>query len=156
MLQYCKDKWAKNEEKLRTAISKSTDHASWNYETLVKLIVDVVLNDGLNTYGDWEWSQDIHVVDDGDYQGTLLFLIHRDMYQPGEDDYLITYVDYGSCSCCDTLFGIQADCDYTGEETVPNKRQVDAYMALCRDIVRSFKQPFNTYEAMKEVEMACQ
>jgi len=51
----------------------------------------------------------ISTIDDGDYQGTLLFLIPEYTYQP--DAYFYTKVYYGSCSGCDTLQAISDDYD---------------------------------------------
>lgn len=45
--------------------------------------------------------ENIHEIDDGEYQGTLLFVIPEHTYQPR--DYWLVKVGYGSCSCCDTL-----------------------------------------------------
>lgn len=73
----------------------------------------------------------IHQIDDGEYQGTLLFIIPKKEYQPCIDDYLYTYVDYGSCSLCDTLQGI---CDY--DEDKPSKEQVKKYMILALHLVQ--------------------
>lgn len=75
-----------------------------SYEKIVRLIITNVLNTdddmGLNL------SENIRVIDDGDYQGTILFLMHKKTYQPDETDYWITYSYYGSCSSCDTLMRI--------------------------------------------------
>lgn len=46
----------------------------------------------------------IHEIDDGEYQGTLAYLIAKKGYQP--DGYWFTKVYYGSCSGCDTLQAI--------------------------------------------------
>lgn len=46
----------------------------------------------------------ISIIDHGDYQGTLLFIIADTSYQP--DDFWFVKVSYGSCSGCDTLESI--------------------------------------------------
>ena len=46
----------------------------------------------------------VHVINDGDYQGTLVFIIAEQGYQPS--GYYYTSVYYGSCSYCDTLQGV--------------------------------------------------
>ena len=43
----------------------------------------------------------IHTIDDGDYQGTFVFIVASCSYQPST--YWATRVDYGSCSGCDTF-----------------------------------------------------
>ena len=153
MLNYCKGKWAENEEKLEEIIRNSTDHNSWNYRDLLKLVVENILNRGHRGYGvedNKEWdSADITEIDNGDYQGTKIFVFHRKCYQPSEVEYLFTYVDYGSCSCCDTLQGIQAEGDLNSR--LPSKSQVKDYMTLCRDMVVRMKQPFkNPYFYLEE------
>ena len=87
-----------------------------------------------------EWSsKTITQVDNGDYQGTLLFLIPRNTYQPAEYDYLITYVGYGSCSGCDTLLDIQSFKD----GAYLNKQQIKAFMTLSKDIVMNMRRLYN-------------
>lgn len=49
----------------------------------------------------------ITVIDHGDYQGTLLFIVAANGYQPS--DYWSCFVHYGSCSGCDTFQGIEFD-----------------------------------------------
>src|ERR1051326_7197 len=56
----------------------------------------------------------IHVIDDGDYQGTLLFVIPEDGYQP--HDYWYVKIGYGSCSGCDTLEAIRSSYDNYDED----------------------------------------
>ena len=42
----------------------------------------------------------ITVIDNGNYQGTLVFVVASQDYQPS--DYWVSSIDYGSCSGCDT------------------------------------------------------
>lgn len=61
----------------------------------------------------------IHKIDDGDYQGTLVFVIGATGYQPF--DYWYTRVYYGSCSGCDALedaWGYGEQRDYEGLWTI--------------------------------------
>lgn len=153
MLKYCKEKWAENEKKLKTAIENSTNHHDWYYKDLVKMIVRFVLNPVKDN--EFKWSEEIHEIDDGEYQGSLLYLIHRDCYQPREYYYLVTYVDYGSCSGCDTLLHIQSyDDDYDNWEdrrkALPTEEQTKDYMKLCRDIVMNMKCPFTIEKEFEE------
>lgn len=130
MIKYCKEQWMKNEGKLKEVLLHRKDLNYCSYETLVKLVVDYILNDEEQ---DENWdSKNITVIDNGDYQGTELYLIPRNTYQPAEYDYLMTYVGYGSCSGCDTLQNIQCDED-----------NIDDYMTLCRDLVFNMVKPYN-------------
>ena len=130
MLKYCKDKWSKNEELLRQALSFE-ELDCLGYKDLVKLTVKWILNGGENDFQNWDYNN-ITCIDNGDYQGTLLYLIPENTYQPAEYQYLMTYVNYGSCSGCDTLQSIQfKDCE------------VSEYMKLCKDIVCNIIKPYN-------------
>lgn len=67
-------------------------------DTLVQTLTLMFAGD--NDY-DKPNPDNIHVIDDGDYQGTLLFIIPERSYQPST--YWAVSVDYGSCSGCDTF-----------------------------------------------------
>lgn len=139
MLKYCVKKWEKNKDKLEDAIRNDKDINSCSYETLVQLVVKHILNDEDNKWMSRTWDdKNITVIDDGDYQGTKLFLIPTKNYQPGPYDYLMTYADYGSCSVCDTLEGIQSD--HYGEK--PTDEQVSDYMLLCLHLVQRMIKPY--------------
>ena len=136
MIKYCKEQWAKNEVELRNALVKCEERDCLCYEDLVKLVVTEVLNKNNNHDIEWD-AENITTVDNGDYQGTMIYLIPLKTYQPSEYEYLMAYVWYGSCSGCDTLQSIQ--CGYPTEE-----EQINDYVGLCRDIVRSIIKPYNT------------
>lgn len=142
MTYYCLNKWEQNKKRLEEVLRERTDLNECGYSELVKLVVREVLNGGKTENDDYEeyfWDvEHITVVDDGDYQGTLLFLIPDDTYQPSEYEYLLTFVNYGSCSGCDTLLAIQ---DY-GEGKL-TERQVKDFMLLCKDIVANMVKPYN-------------
>jgi len=75
----------------------------------------------------------IHTIDDGHYQGTLVFVIAEKGYQPSE--YWYVRVGYGSCSGCDTLEHIRGFRDET-----PTDEQVKDYMTLALHIVQGLKK----------------
>lgn len=136
MIKYCKDKWNKNNNMLYNALSKKlklSELEDYTYKDLVKLSVKYILNDeGV------VWDIDnITEIDNGDYQGTLLYLIPKSTCQPSEEDYLMTYVGYGSCSVCDTLEGIQYG--YYEDST----QIIQEYMMLCKDIICNMIKPYN-------------
>lgn len=136
MIKHCLKKWEENKNVLENKLKTSTGLNECEYRDLVELVVRFVLNnddDGIT------WDADrITEIDNGDYQGVLLYLIPRDYYQPNESDYLLTYVDYGSCSVCDTLKSIQ---DY--EDGKLTESQVKRFMALCKDLVCNMIKPYN-------------
>lgn len=139
MLRYCLDKWNKYSKDLEEVLKKDKSLNSCEYIYLVKMVVNHVLNGGCeDEYEVWD-SEKITTVDNGDYQGTLLFLIPKKTYQPSEYEYLITYVGYGSCSGCDTLQAIQS-----WDDTIPTEQQLKDYMTLCRDLVCNIVKPYNS------------
>ena len=75
----------------------------------------------------------IHVIDDGHYQGTLLFVIAANGYQPY--NYWYVKVNYGSCSGCDTFEAIR-----THSNNLPTEDQVSGYMQLALHVVQGLKE----------------
>ena len=129
--------WENKKEELKQYISENNQEEYASYLKLVKVITQIVLNSG---YED-EWGSEctfnheaIHKIDDGDYQGTLIFIIPMDIYQPSEDQYLITNVSYGSCSGCDTLESI-----HSYDTGKPSPEQVEGYMTLCLHLIQKMK-----------------
>jgi hypothetical protein len=96
-----------------------------NYREIVTNVVKII-----GKPLDWER---IHEIDDGDYQGTLVYVIGDDDYQPS--DYWYVKVYYGSCSGCDTLEGIRGYDDGN-----PTEEQTNDYMTLALHIVQGLKQ----------------
>lgn len=99
------------------------------YIDVVREVIKVVTSDDYNAID----PERIHVIDDGDYQGTLLFVIAAKGYQP--DDYWFVKVGYGSCSGCDTLQAINDGWD----DNPPTDDQVSQYMTLALHIVQGLK-----------------
>ena len=136
MLKYCLRKWDENKKKLEEELLKDPDLNKCEYIHIVEKVVEIILN----TNEEYLWNTEgITEIDDGYYQGTLLFLIPRKTYQPSEYEYLMTYVGYGSCPGCDTLQAIQ---DY-GENLISEDRLKD-FMALCKDIITNMIKPYNS------------
>ena len=126
------DSWEKRKKEVEDYIKNTPQEAYSTYTDLVKILVDKVVNPCLTD----EWCEydltRIHVIDDGDYQGTQVFLVPEDAYQPSK--YLITSVSYGSCSGCDTLKAISGY-----DDGLPNERQVKDYMTLILHILQKVK-----------------
>lgn len=133
MIKYCLDCWNKNQQSLRQQLETDTSLNDCDYKYLVELVTKYILG------SEWD-AENITVVDNGDYQGTQLFLIPKDTYQPSEYEYLMTYVGYGSCSGCDALQAIQ---DYR-YNTPLTSNQVEEFMTLCKDLVTNMILPYNT------------
>jgi len=151
MLKYAVLQWENNKQKLEEAIRKDGELYCCDYDYLVKLVIRHILNgECIMPEMDYiKWSEDFDTIDNGDYQGSLIFVIHREMYQPSPSDYIMTCAYYGSCSGCDTLMDIQCSC-YDGEKIPDNA--VKDFMALCKDIVTQIVHPFEMYERWEEME----
>lgn len=76
----------------------------------------------------------IHEIDDGEYQGTLVYVIGAAGYQPFE--YWYVKVVYGSCGACDTLQAIRL----AHHEDKPTTDQVDQYMTLATHVLQGLKR----------------
>jgi hypothetical protein len=74
-----------------------------SYEAILRVAIKHIREELGDVYGLPDIDR-IHKIDDGDYQGILLFVIAEEGYQP--DTYWVTSVRYGSCSVCDTLESI--------------------------------------------------
>lgn len=97
-----------------------------SYANIVEAVIRVIQGeDCLNPDPDT-----IHEIDDGDYQGTLLYVIPAKTYQPST--YWYVFVLYGSCSGCDTLKSIKND--DTPDEAIRD------YMLLALQIVEGLKR----------------
>ena len=101
-----------------------------SYMEVVKAAVQTVC--GEDDYGTLDPDR-IHQIDDGGYQGTLVFVIGAKGYQP--DDYWYVKVGYGSCSGCDTLQSISL---YSYEK--PNEERVRDCMTLALHVVQGLKK----------------
>lgn len=124
--------WEKNKGKLEEYFRTTPQSEYVSYELIVRRLFDIVINPSIeNDYYRFD-TKNILVIDDGDYQGTLVFVLHRDNYQPYIEDYVYTNVCYGSCSYCDTLQGIQDD----NWSDIPNTEQVEDYMSLCLHLLQ--------------------
>lgn len=72
-----------------------------------------------------------HRVADGDYNGTLVFVIP----QEEGDDFWYVKIAYGTSWCCDTLEYIKKE----NQSDPPNEDQVKMYMTLALHIVQRLK-----------------
>jgi hypothetical protein len=138
MIERFVKQWDKNKNKLIEFLSTQNEN-EFDYEFLVKALINNVINDEDALYAENLDSDALTVIDNGHYQGTLLFVVPVDTYQPSEDEYYFTVVGYGSCSGCDTLQSIK-DYHYEDEDTKPSKENVDEYMTLCLHLLQRFKK----------------
>lgn len=144
MIKYALKKWDKNKDALRNAIQQTEKdkRSTWDYNDIVKLVCRYIFNENVSDEDPMINVDGITMIDNGDYQGTLIFMLPFDTDQPAEYEYLMTYVGYGSCSGCDTLQRIQLDELYYNVES--DDDLIDSYMALCKDLVSNTIRPYNT------------
>ena len=108
-----------------------------SYSSIVKSVVKIMTD--IPNHGTLD-PERIHVIDDGSWQGTILYIIATDTYQPSEGDYYFVSNYYGSCSGCDTLEGIRDNyTDFRDSDKPPTDEQVDQYMMLALHIVQGLK-----------------
>lgn len=134
MIKQFVEAWGKNKGELKEYFKTTPQREYGSYEDLVRLLFEIVINPYLGDYRQFKTS-DIEVIDDGDYQGTQIFILHRDTYQPSVNEYVYTHTYYGSCSGCDTLQSIQS-WDFN---KIPDEEQVKDYMELCLHLLQKCK-----------------
>jgi len=101
-----------------------------DYKAVIKAVVSILNNGNDNRSLD---PERIHEIDDGNYQGTLIYVIGATGYQP--NDYWYVKISYGSCTGCDTLEAIRR---YSNKK--PNEEQVRDYMTLALHVVQGLKK----------------
>ena len=125
--------WEENKHILKEYFKNTSQTEYDSYEVIVKKVFELCIPNAYRRVG---WCLDkMTVIDDGDYQGTQIFIIPADTYQPNLEDYVMTDTYYGSCSGCDTLQGI---CDY--EYGLPTEEQVAQYMTLALHLVQKIRR----------------
>ena len=133
MIRELVSQWEKNKDKLEEYFKKTNQSEySSSYKQILLKIFELCLHNA-DEYCGFDLSK-MTVIDDGEYQGCQIFIIPKDKYQPGVDDYVITHTHYGSCSGCDTLQGIS-----WYEDGLPNDEQVRDYMTLSLHLVQRLK-----------------
>lgn len=120
--------WDSNKAKVQAVFEAA--HPD-NYKDVIRAVVQM-LHDASDEYEKPD-PERIHEIDDGSYQGTLVYVIGATGYQP--DEYWYVKVGYGSCSGCDTL---QAICNY--EDGKPSDEQVSEYMTLALHIIQGMRK----------------
>lgn len=122
------ERWEANKGQVEAAFREA--HPG-SYTAVVKTVVEAV--QGEEYHGVDLDPERIHVIDDGHYQGTLLFVIGGKGYQPS--DYYAVAISYGSCSGCDTLQAING---YSDEK--PTDEQVGQYMTLALHVAQRMRK----------------
>ena len=116
-------------------LEQFSDREPDNYEDIFKQTIKMMFEESADDYysnSEIPDFQSITVIDDGDYQGTLVFVVASKGYQPS--DYWATRVDYGSCSGCDTF---QSYSDYDNPE-----KSAPKMVTMALHMIESMKKIF--------------
>jgi hypothetical protein len=105
-----------------------------DYDDLVNRVLAVCATaKGQSGYDDVPDVERITVIDHGEYQGTRLYIVAAEGYQPST--YWSIFVNYGSCSGCDTFEAIK---DYNYD--APTPEQIGEYWTLMLHMVQSMRE----------------
>lgn len=133
MIKEFVDKWYLIKSNLAEEIRTTNQSEYDSYEQLLKMTLKHINTTiGIGYKID---SEDLAVIDFGNYQGTKIIAFHVDTYQPYLSDTYYTSVEYGSCSGCDTLLRIS---NFT--YGLPTEQQVQEYLILCLHMVQRIKR----------------
>lgn len=127
MIKEFVEAWDKNKDKLMEYFKTHSQEEYSQYQDLVKLLFNIVINPVL-----WEEKREkfdisnMKIIDDGNYDGTLIFILLKAGFYYTTEGYIYTSVNYGSCPGCDTLQHIQS----WDLKELPNEEQIKDYMTL--------------------------
>lgn len=125
------EKWWKHKDNMESWFRGFADISEVKWHGIAMALVENILNRGV------EWcklSNEVKVIDDGNLEGTNIFIYHNDVCVPSITDYFFTHNHYGTCSGCDTLLSIVDG--YHGKAT---DEQVKLLMRLAFDLLRNIK-----------------
>jgi len=129
--------WDKHNHKLKDVFREHRQSEYGTYEKLLRHTLSTIFpgdEDGVNNL--CLDCNGITRIDNGDYQGTIVFVVAENICQPGVDNHWYTSVGYGSCSGCDTLQNIQS----LNIDDAPNEAQVENYWTLCLHMMQKLKR----------------
>ncbi len=126
--------WDKNKSELEKHFRETKQEEYDTYKKIVQKLFELVVNPYIESDYDKFDIENIKAIDDGDYQGTQIFILHKKHYQPCIENYVYTNTYYGSCSGCDTLLSIS---NYSSG--LPNEQQIKEYMDLALHLLQKCK-----------------
>lgn len=146
--------WDENKNKLEEYFKSHKMEEYSEYNTLVKLLFEKVINpyllkdnDNKSPFNDSFRTDLMTEIDDGDYQGDKIYLIPQNHYQPSPYQYVFTYNSYGSCSGCDTLLAI-----INGyEDEYPIEGDIKYLMTLCLHLLQRCRYLIDEKEYYNEI-----
>lgn len=136
--------WDKNNQELLKLFEKESPTS---YQDIVEKLVTVVLNPYFTSNENevyYPLNQGLNisrmtVINDGAFQGTILYIIPCYTYEPSMRDYYITNNEYGSCSGCDTFEWIEDNFNIGFEESEDIIGAAKEFHTLALHLLQSFK-----------------
>lgn len=119
-----------------------------NYMDIVKKLIEIVINPYLKEHPNLGYPMEdgldvdnITEINNGNYHGTIIYIIHYDTYQPDVDEYVYTHNYYGSCSGCDTFQAIEMGIYYDEEKSkeIITDEVAKDFHTLALHILQEFK-----------------
>ena len=138
MDKFILEAWDKQNHKLKNYFMETPHDEHDSYLALLRKTIEIIFPED-EERGRLDFGLDhgrITQIDNGDYQGTLVFVVPSRAYQPGATEHWYTSVGYGSCSGCDTLKDI-VECNYG---KLPTKTEAEAYWTLCLHMIQKMKR----------------
>lgn len=134
MIQKFVDRLMAKEQGLREGFRAKQPES---YKDIVEAVVRAIVDDE-DSYEEPDPSRIVEI-DHGHYQGTLLYVVGANSYQPSL--YWYVFVGYGSCSGCDTLESIRSDASYDDDGTAQaTDDQLRRYWHLAVNVVQGIKE----------------
>jgi len=136
--------WENNKHRLENHFKEMKGTENLSYGEIVRLLFEKVITDieSDDTWGDLNFNlSQLIELDHGSYQGTQIWIVPLDRYQPDVTDYVYTHNYYGSCSGCDTLQSILSNHDYIEDEDefTFTEKQIRDLMTLALHLVQNMK-----------------
>lgn len=126
------DQWEMNKNKLEEYFRANNQSEYSSYKSIVSKLFELCITK-FDDYNGFDLDS-MTVIDDGDYQGTQIFIIPSKTYQPNANEYVVTNTYYGSCNGCDTLQSIS-----WYNDGLPTEDQIKEYMTLALHLVQKAK-----------------
>lgn len=125
--------WEENKHKLEEYFKTTKQEEYDSYETIIRKIFELCINVSDDYYNNFN-LESLHIIDDGNWEGTLIFIVPKNISLPDAEDYIVTDTYYGSCSGCDTLLSI-----LSYSEDLPSESQVKELMTLALHLVQKMR-----------------
>lgn len=139
MIQQFVKQWEANKHKLETHFKV---YPPKEYTDIVKALFRLIITTVYKSESDNDqYGIDIDaltLLNHGSFCGTLIYIIPLKTYYPDRGEYIVTSVDYGSCSHCDTFERVMQDFYYEKTEVL-TKKQLEGLMTLALHIVQETK-----------------